>query len=349
MPGSVSEVLETVFKLTGADVGIAKFAGLSAGATTLATAENAATVATVRLGAALAAVGGPVTLVIAGLTALAALGAKATATFAEDEQVIRRTATVLKNMGNSLPIDELKEFAGVLSRETGFDDEALIAAGGALAKFGLAGEDIKRTLPTALDAAAGSGESLEKTVEAIGRAFQGQGRGLREFGVVLKTNTGGAVALDAALEGLASRFGGFGSGNLDTVGGAFGALQVAIGDFLSALGGEFAQDVVLTLRAITRVVQFLTDNVSKLAFVIRIINPLAAGFAVRRAQLDALGLSSGGAQPAAAGGGSSTSADEYARKTAENTGKMADRMGNLGPIARKYAIAYRDLNMALGV
>lgn len=339
---TVSDTLETVFKLTGAQAGIAQFGALATGATTLAAAETAATAATEALSVALASLGGPVGVVIAAavaaLLAVLAAAPKAVSAFAEAQDTLFRTSILFKNLGTSLPIDQLEEMAGAIQDVTGIDDDELIKTAGLLARFGVAGEQIPDALKAITNASAGTGKSMEELANAFGRATQGQERGLK--GLVTGFKSTGDAAKDATqlIDLFNQSFTGAAEARRDTLAGTLDAFTASTGRLLEALGRLLEPVILPTLNALIAIM----DSVS------RILNGVSDFFGI--AQLPSGGTGDTAAALKIKGGGKDT---ELLGEIARNTRTTADRLieavlGGPGTVANR-AATLRDARIAFGV
>jgi ABC-type amino acid transport substrate-binding protein len=333
--------LTTVLQLVGAPQFAAGMGTAAAAAGTLAAAEGTATVATegltvaaVGLDAVLApliALAAPLLTVAAGMAFIS----KAVHEFADVQSRAFQTSVVLKNLGSSIPIEELQSLGSEIQRLTGFDDDLVVSLGGMLARFGIAGKEIPGAVRAIADAAAGSGQSLEEIGSAVGHALAGRGQALKQLGVEFKATGNKAQDLLKIESELEKRFAGAGAARRDTITGAFDALQNATGNFFSAVGRILGPGMIKLLNFFADKIQLIADKLEALADRLHIARPQDAA-----AGIGGKGLKGDPQQTALLG------------QIADNTGKTADNfvravLGGKGDIARR-AGSWRDAGIALG-
>lgn len=337
---TVTDTLQTVLQLVGAPVFAAQMGTAAAATGTLAAAQTTAaattgtlTTATAGLTAALAPL---LALAVPLLTIGAAIGfaSKAIHEFADVQSRAFQTSVVLKNLGSSIPIEELQDLGAEIQRLTGFDDDLVVSLGGMLARFGIAGEEIPGAVRAIADAAAGSGQSLEEIGSAVGHALAGRGQALKQLGVEFKATGNKARDLMKIEEELEKRFAGAGAARRETLAGAFDALSNATGNFFSAMGRILGPGMITLLNKTADAIQFMAEQLERWADRAGIAKAQDAAGTVGK------GLKGDPKQTALLG------------QIAENTGKTADTfvravLGGKGDIARR-AGSWRDAGIALG-
>lgn len=282
---TISDTLETIFRFSGAQAGIAQFEALTAGAASLATAEAGATAATTGLSGALAALGGPVTLLVGALAALGVAltgGAlKSLDEFADSQQNLFRTTVLFQNLGSSLPISELQALASEIQNLTGFDDDLIISLGGVLARFGIAGQEIPAAVHAIADAAAATGQTVDELGLTFGRALLGNTRGLRNLGIEFKAT--GDRAADAArlVELFNERFEGAGAGGRSLLGRTFEAFQNSLANLFESIGRVLAPTLITVLNQIITLMDRVRELLDGLADRFPSIFPSGADIAAR--------------------------------------------------------------------
>lgn len=347
---TVTDTLETVFVLKGAEQLIRNFDDLGRKSRELAQEKGRLLNRTEQLGLAFDELtGGPIPFAAAAITALGAALSRAAAIFAEDEQAIFRTTVVLRNMGSSLPIEELRQFSSELQRNIAVDDEAVVAVGGLLARFGVAGTEIPETLRTIVDASEATGLSLDQVGQAVGRGIQGQTRGLRALGIQYRATGDELQDLIAIRTELERRFGGAGEARRDTLAGAFTALAESFNNLFSAFGERLAPLMITVANRMVVLIDFLTANVEHLIrlFAFMTGGPAAVILAEQAIQ------ESRGRNPAARIGGANgpqPATEGTQQEIAENTRQIAGSLGRFlvgGGAAARGALNVRGLNAAL--
>jgi hypothetical protein len=335
---AVTDILQTVIRLEGAPQYAAEMGTAAVATAGFAAAEGVATAATGTLAASvgvLEAVLLPIIAPLLTLTAVIGGLSKAVNTFAEDQQQIFQTAVVLRNMGTSMPIGELQQFAKELQKIVPIDDEAIVSLGGLLAQFRLSGDQIKSVLPAIVDTAAATGESLETIGETVGRSLLGQARGLKSLGIQFKATGDRARDLKTIQEELSKRFGGAGAAQRNTVQGAFTALSEATSNFFSAVGRFLAPVIVPLLNKLTDFLTFLTEKIEALS------ERFPSFFKATDQTTGAESV------------GGNAEQTRYLKEIARNTGDKTDELiravlGGPGAIAKGAATA-RDFRIAFGV
>ena len=200
---------------------------------------------------------------------------------AAEADAIARLTNTLDNLGQGFALPGLEDFIDKTQRATGVADDQLRPA---LEGLVLATRDASKAqdlLSLALDVSAGTGESLGTVTEALGRAYNGQTRGLKRLVPSLDAaalKSGDMVAITEELSGL---FSGAASTAATTWAGKVKRLEVAgqelveaFGEgFLSAFGDgedaidgvlEMAQELEPTLRQLGEQVGYLTRMIGDL-------------------------------------------------------------------------------------
>lgn len=264
---TVTDQLITVLKLVGAKeyahgMGQAANAAKKFGQFQKASAAGGGGAGGIGGGGALAAIGGVQGLLKAATVgSLVVLAKQAVDAFSNTEQAVFRTQVVLKNLGSSLPIEQVQGFAKGLQQATGISDEAAISTVGLLKRFGAADNQVESLTKTVADFAAGTGISMEQAGTAVGHAVIGNTRMLRNMGIEFKSTGDRAKDLIAIQQKLNDLFGGAAEARRNTVAGSFEALKNSFQDLLSTLGSKLATIVVPVVNAITAVVSFFANNI----------------------------------------------------------------------------------------
>lgn len=297
---------------------------------------------------------------LAALTGLAALSVK---TFADDENAIFRTGIVLKNLGSSLPIEELQRFSAEIAKNSSVDDEAIVSLGGLLARFGLAGDQIKSSLQPIVDASVATGISINQIGEAIGRAVAtGQGRGLRELGIAFKSTGNQARDLKNILGQIDLRFAGAGAAELSTITGSIKDLKEALADLASAIVGNVAPALTSLLHGLKDIADYFSEHQVLFGTILGALAgakiggwPGALLGALAGSALASQGRGLTPVGTAAVGHGGNPVMERLLGKIADNTdpNKQADALarevlGGPGTVAAG-AVNWRDLQLSLGV
>jgi hypothetical protein len=336
--------------LRGATAAINDFTRIADRLADIAEKEGRVLTRTEQLNVAIEALGGQYVLLAGAVAAFTAAAGLSLKVFADDEQAIFRTTVVLKNMRSSLPIEELQQFAQELQKTIAVDDEAVVALGGILARFGVAGKEIPATLKSIVDASEATGISLEQLGETVGRAALGQTRGLRELGIEFTATGNRAKDLARIRAELDRRFAGAGEARAGTLTGALERFSQTFQNLLSAIGERLTPATIKmadAMAAFTNVLIGLQEQHGLIS------ESLISGFfGVSPAAQQVIGLSR--RQPNQAeniGSGKAAPASEATLgKVAENTEKTANALIRQiagGGALSAGALNFRGINAAL--
>jgi hypothetical protein len=151
--------------------------------------------------------------------------------------------------------------------------EKLIAAGQALAftddeiragiatatQFTKSFADAQKILTTAQDVARAKGISLEEATSLVGKAYQGNTRGLKILGIETKK---GAKGL-AVLTSINRKFAGVAAKNAETVSAQFEIFRIKIDEAKESIGGALLPAVMKVFKALQPVVDSLLGDLDK--------------------------------------------------------------------------------------
>jgi len=202
-----------------------------------------------------------------GLAAIAKAGLQS---FSEQETAINRLDAALKSTGQftTATSNSLQAYASSLQTTTRFSDDAALSSLGllqSLVKLDQAG--LQRATSGAADLAARFGRDLPSVVETLGRAINGQTRGLNQFGIQFKDTGDKAKNFEGIMALVEARFSGSAQNDLATYAGQTAALgnsfdesKESIGRFLVASGA--AQEVNRILGGTFDIVKNAFNQVS---------------------------------------------------------------------------------------
>lgn len=177
-----------------------------------------------------------------GIGSLIGVMTKAVREFQEAELAQKRLTVALQNAG--VTAKEYQGFLDVaasrLEALTGFSDEQIATAQAMLVTFGLLGTKLDDTTKLALDLSVAFGVNLEAAAQALGKAYQGNFRGLQALGIKIDETLPKSEALKKAFDELRRRIGGQATGAGDTLAGAFRALSANASNFFEVIGGAIA-------------------------------------------------------------------------------------------------------------
>lgn len=279
--------------------------------------------------------------------------------FREDEDAIFRTTVLLRNLGNSYPIETAKAFADAQEVSTGFAGEQILEVEALLKRFGAADNTIQDLTKTVLDFSAATGLSLEHAATAVGHALVGNTRILRNMGIEFKATGDRAKDLAALQEKLNSLFGGAAEARVNALTGAFDQLKQALSGFFSVVGDKLSTVLVPALKAVTALLQLISQNatLATTLFGAALGAILGGAPGALIGAVAGLGLGLLPSRPNAAervGNGQERIATEGTlREVAENTKQINNTLiqrvlGGPGQVAGR-AITLRDTQLAFGI
>lgn len=158
-------------------------------------------------------------------------------------------------VGN-VPIESIRGLASELQSLTGTDDDLLAAAAGTLARFELTGDAIQRLLPLVNDFAVLTGRDVVESSEAIGKAFMGNARALKELGINFTATGDRGKDLETIMAALEAKAGGAGDAFGETAQGGLKRAQAAFGDLQEEIGGTLVPALTAMLRVVEPAAKF---------------------------------------------------------------------------------------------
>lgn len=169
-------------------------------------------------------------------TAVAGFTIAATKAAADEEKQVARLNGVLKTRGmltdeNSAAIEAQTTKMENLSIADDAVRESLITATQFTKNF----NDAIKIQNVAADVAAAKNISLEEATALVGKAYQGNTKGLKGLGVEVKKGAKGIAALDAVTK----KYGGSAEAASNTVSGKFAKAQIKMGNIMENFGAAF--------------------------------------------------------------------------------------------------------------
>jgi len=200
------------------------------------------------------------------------IGKDAVAAAMADEKSQTLLANALRNTVGATDeaIASSEEFITSLQMQLGIADDQLRPA---LASLATATGDLGQAqtlLGLALDASAGSGQSLDAVTRALGRAVNGNLTSLGKMFPALDKNAIASGDLVAVTQQLATLYGGAAEDNANTFAGQMDRLRIAFGEILESIGYRFIpvlQNLVRIIneQVIPAVQKWLDENGQRLA------------------------------------------------------------------------------------
>lgn len=175
--------------------------------------------------------------------------------FRESELATNKLTLALENQGLGVA-DLSKKYSDIAKRlqdKTGVDDDAIKSNLALLQSFVGQNEISEELAGTLVDLAERTG-SMESAAQVLGRAINGDVRGLKQFGVSIDETGTRAERTAELIEKFGTRVGGAAAAANQGLGG-FRGLQSAFGDLLETIGEQFApvvSDIIVALKNLTK-------------------------------------------------------------------------------------------------
>ncbi len=348
-----TDVLQTVFQVTGGAAMAREIQNIALTAGDLATGVQAAQASVTGLLGALGPLGiallaiSTIVVVLKGAFDLLTSSLK---TFSEESKKLFEVGVILKNLGSTLSAPEVRRFADQVSRQTGIQRPEIEGTAAGLARTGLGGGQIERGLKTIGDAARGAGRSFDAVGEAVEKGILGHMRGLAQFGIVLQDTGSKAANFELIMQQMNLRFQGGAEAFRQTLPGSIEAMSAALQRFLSALGEQFAPVAIRVFNAIAKGLDFLTDHIDFIANALALLLGGPVGLALK---LGAQQADAGKNPMAKVGMGGDPATEKTLLQVADNTKLMADSvvqsvLGGQGAIVEQ-AFGFMSARMALAI
>lgn len=252
----------------------------------------------------------------ATLAGITLFGKRAVEAFAQAETSQMKLVQAYSKFSalSDVPIDSIRQLAAELQSLTGTDDDLLAAAAATLARFELTGTAIEQLLPLVNDFAILTGRDVVDASEAVGKAFMGNARALKELGIDFKATGDRGKDLETIMAALEEKAGGTGEAFGQTAQGGLARASAAFNDLQETIGSTLVpvlNGMLKVVEPLVRAFQALPDPIQSVISVIGFLG--AAAFAVGpRLAMIAQGMSAAGISAAGMG-----------RKLALAAGKLA--------------------------
>lgn len=208
----------------------------------------------------------------AGTMAIA-IGVDAVKAALDEEAASAKLARTLKNLGFEQATTSVEAFIDATQRSTGVADDQLRPAFDRLVRSTEDVNEAQALMRLALDISAGSGKSLQQTVEALSRASDGNTTALSRLGTGLDKATLKTGDMDIITAKLAQRFEGFAAEAATTMRGKIDKLAVAFDELKEAFGVGFLEgleeatggtdDLNEGIRALEPTVKFVGGSIGQ--------------------------------------------------------------------------------------
>ncbi len=140
-----------------------------------------------------------------------------------------------------------------------FTDDEIRAGIATATQFTKSFADAQKILTTAQDVARAKGISLEEATSLVGKAYQGNTKGLKSLGIETKKGAKGLTVLTA----INSKFAGVAAKNADTVSAQFEIFRIKIDEAKESIGGALLPAVMKVFKALQPVVDSLLGDLDK--------------------------------------------------------------------------------------
>lgn len=184
------------------------------------------------------------------------------------EQAMSKLGQQLKLTGefSNAALTEFAAFADEMEKTTKFADDVVVSQLALAKSFGVSNDQAKDLVKAATELSAVTGDSLQTTVEELGKTFQG----IEPRSVALRSALAGvskeALKSGAAIDIALKRFGGSAQAEVETFSGSMLQLGNSFGNFQESLGKIIIENPVIlkTLKALrdgfSRLQDFIEDN-----------------------------------------------------------------------------------------
>jgi hypothetical protein len=140
-----------------------------------------------------------------------------------------------------------------------FTDDEIRAGIASATQFTKKFVDAQKILATAQDVARAKNISLESAVDLVGKAYQGNTKGLKSLGVEVKKGAKGITVLSA----INKKFAGVAAKNAETVSSQFEIFRIKIDEAKESIGGALLPAVMKVFKALQPVVDSLLGDLDK--------------------------------------------------------------------------------------
>jgi hypothetical protein len=168
-------------------------------------------------------------------TAIVSFSKKAIKAFTEDEAAAKRLALQLENTGNAFRVDEVEGYIKSLEKTNAILTD-LRAPFQTLLNLTGSVELAQRSLESALNISAGTGESLGTVVSAISSGIRGQTKAIKNLNTGIDANIIATGDMNKIMEALDKRFSGQAAARLDTYAGKMDVLKKGADEATKAIG-----------------------------------------------------------------------------------------------------------------
>ena len=198
-------------------------------------------------------------------TAIVSFSKKAIKAFTDDEAAAKRLALQLENTGNAFRVDEVEGYIKSLEKTNAILTD-LRAPFQTLLNLTGSVELAQRSLESALNISAGTGESLGTVVSAISSGIRGQTKAIKNLNTGIDANIIATGDMNKIMEALDKRFSGQAAARLDTYAGKMDVLKKGADEATKAIGTGLVD--AITLLSEDRSIQDAADQMENFGIAI---------------------------------------------------------------------------------
>ena len=175
--------------------------------------------------------------------------------------------------------------AAAIQKVTGADGDAINAAQGMIAAYGLTGQQITDLTPLLVDYAAKTGKDVTSAAEDLGKAMLGQGRALKDVGIDFVDTGSVAGNYAQVMEGLRTQVGGFAEQEGKAAEGQLQILKETFGDLQEEVGSKLLPVLTELVGVGLRVIEWVRGNIPLIATMGGVLTAMAAAVALGNLQM----------------------------------------------------------------
>jgi hypothetical protein len=176
--------------------------------------------------------------------AIVGFSKKAIKAFTDDQAAAKRLELQLENTGNAFRVDEVEGYIKSLEKTNAILTDLRAPFQTFLNLTGSV-ELAQRSLESALDISAGTGENLTTVVSAIASGVRGQTKAIKNLNTGIDANIIASGDMNKIMEALNKRFGGQAAARLDTYAGKIDALKKGADEATKAIGQGLVESLEL--------------------------------------------------------------------------------------------------------
>lgn len=175
--------------------------------------------------------------------------------------------------------------AAAIQQVTGADGDAINAAQGMIAAYGLTGQQITDLTPLLVDYAAKTGKDVTSAAEDLGKAMLGQGRALKDVGIDFQDTGSVAGNFEQIMAGLSTQVGGFAEKEGASAEGQLQILKETFGDLQEEVGSKLLPVLTELVGVGLRVIEWVRGNIPLIVTMGGVLTAMAAAVALGNLQM----------------------------------------------------------------